>query len=264
MKDNHEKKLVNCWILNELANLQKNYFDNLEDKKINFVTAELIRFTREKLSNEYLELIKISNWDSNTKKTLLFVYQQLLIMLHPVAPFITEHIYQENTKQKILNQKIDLINFEKEKKNLWQVDCLLVLISSIRNFPQKEKVKEIYLELLPEWNNKFDWSFDFNKYLDPLSKSKIFIIENINTNQKRNLDCFLEISPFGTLWYSEKVDKKDLEKQLTFYEKEWERSNKLLSNKNFRDKAPSHLIKEEEEKLLYYENQKKKLKTKLY
>jgi valyl-tRNA synthetase len=39
-------------------------------------------------------------------------------MLHPVAPFITEHIYQENTKQKILNQKIDLINFEKEKKNL--------------------------------------------------------------------------------------------------------------------------------------------------
>lgn len=261
MTDNYEKKLVNYWILNELANLQRSFFDNLEDKKINFITTELIKFTREKLSNDYLELIKISTWDVSTKKTLLFVYQQLLIMFHPVAPFITEHIYQENTKQKILDQKIDLINFEKEKKNLWQVDCLLILISIIRNFSQKEK--EFYLELTPEWNSKFDFSFDFSKYLEPLLKSKLFILGDINVNQKKDFDCFLEISPFGILWYNEKVDKKDLEKQLAFYEKEWERSNKLLSNKNFRNKAPSQLIKGEEEKLFYYENQKKKLKTRI-
>ncbi|WNE40046.1 MAG: Valine--tRNA ligase [Mycoplasmataceae bacterium] len=261
MTDNHEKKLVNCWILKELANLQRRVFDNLKDNKINFVTTEIIKFTREKLSNDYLELIKISTWDVSTKKTLLFVYQQLLIMLHPVAPFITEHIYQESTKERILDQKIDLIDFKEEKKELWQVDCLLFLISSIRNFSQKDKVKKFYLELNSEWNSKFDFSFDFNHYLEPLAKSKVLILQK--NDQKNEFSSFLDLSPFGILWYHEEVDKKELEKQLNFYQKEWERSNKLLSNKNFRNKAPSRLIKEEEEKLFYYENQKKKLKTRI-
>ena len=113
-----EKELVNSWILNELAILQQDYFSHLEKKEINFATAKLIKFTREKFSNEYLELIKIFPWDSNTKNTVLFVYQQLLIMLHPAIPFITEHIYQEITQQEILNEKIEKIEIKTEKNDL--------------------------------------------------------------------------------------------------------------------------------------------------
>ncbi|MEG7978395.1 MAG: class I tRNA ligase family protein [Mollicutes bacterium UO1] len=104
-------------MLNELAILQRNYFNYLEKKEINFATSQLIKFTREKLSNEYLELIKISSWDTNTKNTLLFVYQQLLIMLHPAIPFITDYVYQEITQREILNEKIEKINVETEKAN---------------------------------------------------------------------------------------------------------------------------------------------------
>ncbi|WNE40789.1 MAG: Valine--tRNA ligase [Mycoplasmataceae bacterium] len=256
-----EKKLVNYWILNELVNLQKGYFANLEEKKINLVTTSLIKFTREKLSNEYLELIKIFPWDDETKKTLLFVYQQLLVMFHPVAPFITENIYQENTKEKILEQKIDLIEFKEEKKEIWQIDCLLLLISVIRNFSQKDKVKKFYLELSQEWNDKFDFSFDFNVFLKPLAKSEVFFLEK--NAQKGDFNSFLDLAPFGFLWYYEAVDKEELKKQLDFYQKEWERSNKILSNEEFHNKAPSHLIKKEEDKLIYYENQKKKILSKL-
>ena len=65
--------LVNSWILNELAILQRDYFQHLEKKEINSASTKLIKFARERLSNEYLELSKISPWDANTKKTLLFV-----------------------------------------------------------------------------------------------------------------------------------------------------------------------------------------------
>jgi len=71
-------------------------------------------------------------------------------MLHPIIPFITEHIYQAITQQKILEEKITKVDIKVGKNNLWQIDCLLLLISNIRNFRQKSKVSEFYLELAPE------------------------------------------------------------------------------------------------------------------
>lgn len=255
-----EKELVNNWILNELAILQQDYFYHLEKKEINFATSKLIKFARERLSNEYLELIKISPWNTNTKNTLLFVYQELLIMLHPAVPFVTDYIYQDLTQEKILEAKIETINI-KEKKNqgLWQIDCLLLLISSIRSFQKKNKVSEFYLELVPEWENKQNLSFDFNQYLEPLVKSKLSILKE----KKEEFSSFLDLQPFGVLWYHEQIDKKELEKQLKLYEAECQRSQQLLANINFLQKAPPQLVAEEKKKLVYYQEQKKKVQTEL-
>ena len=262
MKDNSkERELVNSWILNELAILQRDYFNHLERKEINFATSQLVKFTREKLSNEYLELIKVSPWDVNTKNTLLFVYQQLLIMLHPAIPFSTEYIYQEITQQKILDQKIEKMAVKAKEKNLWQVDCLLLLISSIRSFQKKSKVSEFYLELVSEWKNKLNLFFDFNQYLEPLTKSKVFILEK---EKKNEFSSFLDLQPFGVLWYQEKVDKRELEAKLNFYEKECQLINKQwLENHNFLANAPPQLVAEKKKKLIYYEEQKKKVQDEL-
>jgi hypothetical protein len=59
--------------------------------------------------------------------------------------------------------------------------------------------------------------FDFNQYLEPLTKSKIFILEG---KEKKEFNSFLDLPPFGVLWYQEKADKKELETKLSFYEKE--------------------------------------------
>ena len=82
--------------------------------EISKIITQLIKFTREKLSNNYLELVKITPWDKDTKNTFLFVYQQLLLLLHPAVPFITEYIYQKITGEKLLLTKEEIIN---EAKN---------------------------------------------------------------------------------------------------------------------------------------------------
>jgi valyl-tRNA synthetase len=136
--------------LNELTTLQKNYFFYFKKKEINLATAQLIKFTRERLSREYLELIKVFLWSKNTKNTLLFVYQQLLLLFHPSIPYVTEYIYQEITQQKILEAEIEVFSGETRNNKLWQVDCLLLLIGSIRQVRKKSQVSEFYLELTPE------------------------------------------------------------------------------------------------------------------
>ena len=254
----NDSSLVNQWILGKLYILQKDYFKNLEKNKyeINLIVGKLIKFTREDLSNNYLELIKTSPWDKHTENTLLYVYQQLLIMLHPVIPFITDYIYQKITQKIILESEIEILKREEESQQIWQIDFLLLLINNIRNFHKKSNTDKFYLELIPEWENKLEKTFDFNYFLEPLTKNKLFFL---NKEEKVKFTSFIDLQPFGILWYQEQKNDKDLKKKLTFYQKECERSKKLLENNNFIAKAPPKLVEEERKKLNYYEEQKKKL-----
>jgi valyl-tRNA synthetase len=255
--------LINNWILNELALCQKDYFIHIKKKELNLATTRLTNFAWKKLSNEYLELIKTSPWNTDTKNTVLFVYQQLLIMLHPAIPFITEHIYQEITQQKILESESEIIDIKDKNNELWQIDCCLLIISNIRKFRQKNKINEFYLELLPKWRKKLNLYFDFNHFCERLIRSKISILEKEKSPQN-NLgllfNSFIDLPPFGALWYQEKVDKEELQKKMNFYEKECEIISKnWLKNNNFLANAPSQLIEEKRRKLKYYQEQKKKL-----
>jgi hypothetical protein len=73
---------------------------------------------------------------------------------------------------------------------------LLILLTNIRNFRQKSKVSEFYLELVHEWKRKLNISFDFNQYLEPLTRSKVFILEK---EKKDEFSSFLDLQPFGIL-----------------------------------------------------------------
>ena len=87
----------------ELEKLKKDYFKHSEKLETNLLAKKLIDFTWQKLSNDYLELIKIiTPWNSATKKTLLYVYQQILLCFHPFIPFVTEYLYQRVSGQKSL------------------------------------------------------------------------------------------------------------------------------------------------------------------
>jgi len=99
-EENQEIKICNYWILNELEELQKFYFAN--QMETNLLVQKIIIFTKEKLSSEYLELIKIFPWSEATQTTLLFVYQQLLLLLYPFIPFIASYLYQKITNGKII------------------------------------------------------------------------------------------------------------------------------------------------------------------
>lgn len=254
MNENETESLINSWILNELTTLQKNYFFYFKKKEINLATAQLIKFARERLSREYLELIKVFSWSKNTKNTLLFVYQQLLLLFHPSIPYVTEYIYQEITQQKILEAEIEVFSGETRNNKLWQVDCLLLLIGSIRQVRKKSQVSEFYLELTPEWKKLVEPSFDFNLFLQPLVKSKISILE-----KKSDFDSLVDLPPFGTLWYQQEVSGEELQKKLSFYEKKCERSKELLENDNFITRANPNIVKEERNKFNYYKEQKRKI-----
>src|SRR5687767_3894524 len=101
-------------------------------------------------------MIKLGPLNVATKHTLLYVYQQILILINPFIPFVSEYIFQKVSKEKLLNSKIKEIkkNFS-ENTNLI-VEFLLLTLKSVRSFRQKHNVHNasnqinIYCELTQE------------------------------------------------------------------------------------------------------------------
>ncbi|MHC4573826.1 MAG: class I tRNA ligase family protein [Planctomycetota bacterium] len=86
------------WILSRLAGTAAAVTDQLDEFKYSEPTAELYRFFWNEFCDWYLEWVKPRMQDEEQKpiaqNVLAFVLDQILRLLHPFVPFITEGIFQ--------------------------------------------------------------------------------------------------------------------------------------------------------------------------
>jgi len=168
-----------------------------------------------------------------------------------------------------------------QTEKIWIVELLFLLLKNIRFFRQKQNIEEqieVYCELTQIWKDKLDADFDFNFFLLPLTKSKVYF----NSSEKgtdKNFYHLADLRPFGALKFFIRPEttkqaypntkkqtlclKNELQKKLKYFEKEFKRSQNLLTNKNFVQKAPIDLVESERKKLIYFAEQKKKIMTKI-
>ena len=86
------------WILSKVNTLAKEVTDNLERFELGIAVAKLYDFIWDVFCDWYIEIAKIrlqSGEGSDTAKAVLvYVLTDILKLLHPFMPFITEEIYQ--------------------------------------------------------------------------------------------------------------------------------------------------------------------------
>ena len=88
------------WILSRLNTLIREVSDNLESFEIGVASAKVYDFLWDTYCDWYIELTKtrLNGTDETAKETaqnvLCYVLTQLLKLLHPFMPFLTEEIYQ--------------------------------------------------------------------------------------------------------------------------------------------------------------------------
>ena len=83
------------WILHALNNTIVKVNDFLDNYRVNEAADLLYRFFWHEYCDWYLEFSKNDLYNIDTRKTLKFTLHQLMQMLHPFMPFITEEIYQK-------------------------------------------------------------------------------------------------------------------------------------------------------------------------
>lgn len=267
--------LIDQWILQELNDLIIKVEQNMEQYEFVIVAKDISNFIWNKYCAWYIELNKVNlqteQYQVASLQTLYYVLKQIIVLLHPFMPFITQTIYQKMGYQS--NILID--NFPKLKKlNKVQgsqqfITTLIAIISAVR-----EIRKELNLSLKSPINihiNTHDYFFTtkqtaFNPYLLQLTNSEIIAVTSkpLATNNKIIKvinNALLEINS-ATL-FSKEQQLATLYHQLALMKTEISRSHNILSNDQFLKKAPPTKIAIEKTKLAQYEQQLLLIQTKI-
>lgn len=87
-----EEQINDDWILEELNKTSKKVTKNLDNLELHLAVEELYEFVWHKFADKYIESTKERRGDA--QPTLENVLKQVLILLHPFMPFLTEEVYQ--------------------------------------------------------------------------------------------------------------------------------------------------------------------------
>ena len=269
------------WILKRLNQVIEDVSKNLDKYEIGLAADRIEDFIWNEYCDWYIEFAKIRLYGEDSeeklqvKKVLLYVLKNMLILLHPFMPFITEEIYSAlpNKDDMLIVEKWPEIreayNFVDEEKN---VNSVIKAITAIRNqraslnVPAKTKQK---LTILAENEaNKALIEKIKAQFINLASASEVEV-EN-KADYKIEDDgmvklVFNEFSVYMSLDELMDYDKERarLKDEIKKLESEIKRAEGKLSNKGFVDKAPEAVVNKEREKLEGYKDLLQKTKESL-
>ena len=250
-----ELTIYDKWILTKKNQLIKNVIKNMDKYEFHNVGNELYSFIWEDFCDWYIELTK-SNMTPTTKTILLDTLTDILKLLHPFMPYVTEEIYQKlpiKEAESIMISSYPEVN----KKDIYkeeteELESILEDIVAIRNLKASNKITK---EALVNFECKKE---EFIKIF--ASQLKI-IDKNLTSDDPDNMvSCNYKSSNINITYFFEQdqVDTKALEEEANKLKSSIERREKLLSNENYVNKAPANIVEmdrkklaEEKEKLSY-------------
>lgn len=270
--------LASRWILARLNQVIKEVDYNFDKYEFGEGNKALYNFVWNDFASWYVEISKVDLQSDDaenkniTQNVLVYVLMQIIKMLHPIVPFITEEIYQS------LPHKEESITISSwptveeafnDEGAINSLNIVMEIISAVRNERAKaSKAPSAKINIRLEAKSQ--------EVCDILNSAKPYLLKFTNPNElvitidKANLENQVVVVlndltiyiPTNDLVDIEEVIKK-LEGELKKLEGELLRSNNMLNNPNFVNKAPEAKIQAERDKKAMYEEKYNEVKAHL-
>ena len=242
------------WILKELEVVQNNYFENIEKYQFHEIASLIYHFTWHAYCDWYIEFIKSDFKDPNkadeTKKVAGWVYVQILKLLHPIMPFITEKLWLSlvDSKSFLMGKNYNIIKFDQSfDVSKIYIKKIIEIVSSLRNLRADLNIsykKEI--DIFIDTKNKTLKTFilKYQNEIERLLKTKSISYKSL-TSQKKS--AFIVLNDITILVPLEGVVDTNMEisklegKKKTYNDKLKTVLDKI-NNKAFIEKAPDDVI----------------------
>ncbi|MBM7583222.1 valyl-tRNA synthetase [Caldicoprobacter guelmensis] len=263
-------ELPDRWIISRCNRIIKEVTENLEKFELGIAVQKLYDFIWDEFCDWYIELAKpgLYSQDLELKEsklyTLTYVLANILKLLHPFMPFITEEIWQHLPNREcdsIMVSSWPKVNEEEiDAQTEEQMAVVMDAIRSIRNIraemevPPSRKAKVI-LVVSDDWRDIFEKS---TAYFEKLAWASEVVLkrdrEGVPSNAVSAVTDKAQIfMPLEDLVDIEK-EMERLLKEKANLEKELARVEGKLSNRNFVEKAPPTVVEEERKKKAKYED----------
>lgn len=244
IKELNINTLADHWIISRLQSIIKSTTNNFNNFNFGQAGDDLYNFLWHDFADWYLEITKFQP----NQSMLLYVLENLLKLLHPITPFITENIWQSLNQKKLLiiaewpkiQEKLIDQKAEKEFINLQDI------IVQIRNLRAQYKIEQKKIIIL--------------SFLKKLSPDEQIVIEKLarcklnhgDIEGKKSAKISNNQYKFNIV-LSDLIDvdkeKKRLGKEIKDLSANISGLENRLNNKNFTAKAPKNIVEQEKENL---------------
>ena len=254
--------LPELWILNRLQIAVKRVNRHLDNFNFNEAAKVIYEFTWSDYCDWYIEIAKTSfnnneSYTNTVKWVSKYVLRNIIILLHPYAPFVTEEIWSkiknENDHDLIVTSW-PIVNkqwINKSSEN--EMEILKSLISSVRTIRSQMNVPPNKLCNMVVHCNDIQKSILNSHSLIIKSLAKIDNIEMTKDSKKPlqsataivdNMEVFIPLH--GIIDFD--LEKDRLQKRINELEMHLANVSKKLDNKDFLNRAPKNVISREKEK----------------
>jgi len=250
---------LNQWIISELTQTVSEVSRCIESYRFNDAADAIYKFTWDTFCNYYLEMTKpILTGDNQaelaeTRASFAWVRDQIVKLLHPFMPFITEDIWlktSDRPKALIISDWPELSDTLIDEAATTDMNWLIELITNIRsvraemNIPPSKKAPLLMLAdtLDPRLAA-------YAEVLSPMAR--VDGVETANEAPKGALQTVVDgvtyAIPLDGL-IDTGAEKARLSKEIDKAQAEIEKIDKKLSNKAFTDKAPEKVVNLQKER----------------
>ncbi|MCA0404254.1 MAG: valine--tRNA ligase [Proteobacteria bacterium] len=268
------------WILSRMQDTIAQAHHYFSTYRFDLLANLLYEFVWHEYCDWYLELSKSILYDNHalpamkrgTRRTLIHVLDNLLKLLHPIMPFITEEIWQRTSK--LTSQTSDTIMLSTYPKVIEEfinpaieeeVSWLKEVIQAIRTIRSEMAISPAKLIPLNLRNTTTEIKERLEKYQSILmSLAKVTHIhcmaeeEPVPASATAIIGEMELLIPIANL-IDKEAELARLSKELSKLEKDISLAEGKLNNPKFTDKAPAEIIAKEQEKLALAQSSMDKL-----
>ena len=263
--DETSLELCDKWILSKLNQVNIKVAALLKEYKLGESAKLLYEFTWNDFCDWYVEFAKqrFNNKETNNRqiseKVLIKVLNDILVMIHPFMPHITEelwHVLQLKSDKELLSlqkwptQENKFVD-NKLDNSFQQLFEIIRLIRNLRAELGLKPSEKVPVYLISDNDELIDFLKILVDDIQTLTKSsEVFIFKPNAVDKKEfaksfsgiisDLEVYLPFQDFVNIDALKERLNKDL-KKVTI---ELDNLNKRLSNKNFVDKAPKDIVDE--------------------
>ena len=263
--DETSLELCDKWILSKLNQVNIKVASLLKEYKLGESAKLLYEFTWNDFCDWYVEFAKqrFNNKETNNRqiseKVLIKVLNDILVMIHPFMPHITEelwHVLQLKSDKELLSlqkwptQENKFVD-NKLDNSFQQLFEIIRLIRNLRAELGLKPSEKVPVYLISDNDELIDFLKILVDDIQTLTKSsEVFIFKTNAVDKKEfaksfsgiisDLEVYLPFQDFVNIDALKERLNKDL-KKVTI---ELDNLNKRLSNKNFVDKAPKDIVDE--------------------
>ena len=256
------------WILSKANTLAKDVTENMDKYELGIAVQKVYDFIWEEFCDWYIEMSKPVLYSENEDEklpvlwTLKTVLSEALKLLHPFMPFITEEIYctlnpdEESVMISPWPVYREERHFEEEESAVELMKEAVRRIRDVRsshNVPPSKKANVFIVSGEEDVLKKFR---EAESFFGTLAHAESVSLQK--TKENIDDDAFSAIIP-GAVIYIPFADLIDIDKERERLTKERERltkeiarSNGMLGNDKFLQKAPEKKVQEERDKLENY------------